>query len=156
MSARIRLPNRRSSTTFCFQCGPHRYTATYSCFPGTDRIAEIFLGNGRAGSGVDAAAKDSAVMASIALQHGVPVAVIRHALLRDSRGVASSPLGIALDIVAGAVPSSSGRPALNSKLTPQSTPTRLPPDAADITVLDRAVTSPQQATKQKKDLDDDS
>jgi hypothetical protein len=31
------------------------------------------------------------------LQHGVPLATIRHALLRDSRGVAESPLGAALD-----------------------------------------------------------
>ena len=100
-AARQHLPNRRASTTFDFECGPHRYTATVSCFPGTDKIAEIFLSNGRAGSDIDAAAKDSAVVASIALQHGVPVDTIRKALLQDSHGVASSPLGIALDVVAG-------------------------------------------------------
>ena len=88
MSARARLPNRRASTTFTFDCGPHRCVATVSYFPGTDRLAEIFLGNGRAGSDIDAAAKDSAVVASIALQHGVPVDVIRKALLR-SQGKAS-------------------------------------------------------------------
>jgi hypothetical protein len=97
---RQRLPNRRASTTFSFDCGPHRYTATVSYFPGTDRLAEIFLGNGRAGSDVDAAAKDSAVVASIALQHDVPAEVIRKALLRDSEGRASSPLGQALDAIA--------------------------------------------------------
>lgn len=48
-----------------------------------------------------AAAKDSAVVASIALQHGVPVDTIRKALLRDSQGKASSPLGCALDAIAG-------------------------------------------------------
>jgi hypothetical protein len=101
MTWRMRLPNRRPSFTFNFECGPHSYTATVSYFPGTDRLAEVFLGNGRAGSDIDAAAKDSAVVASIALQHHVPVDVIRHALLRDSRGVASSPLGIALDIADG-------------------------------------------------------
>jgi hypothetical protein len=99
MNARLRLPNRRASTTFGFTCGPHRYIATVSFFPGTDRLAEIFLGNGRAGSDVDAAAKDSAVVASIALQHGVPVDVIRMALLRDSRGNANGPLGAALDLI---------------------------------------------------------
>jgi hypothetical protein len=57
-------------------------------------------GNGRAGSDVDAAAKDSAVVASIALQHDVPAEVIRKALLRDSEGRASSPLGQALDAIA--------------------------------------------------------
>jgi hypothetical protein len=99
MTQRERLDNRRASITFNFECGPHSYTATVSYFPGTDRLAEIFLGNGRAGSDIDAAAKDSAVVASIALQHHVPVDVIRRALLRDSRGVASSPLGVALDLL---------------------------------------------------------
>jgi hypothetical protein len=98
---RQRLSNRHMATTFDFPCGPHRYTATVAYFPGTDRLAEIFLSNGRAGSDIDAAAKDSAVVCSIALQHGTPVEVIRHALLRDPRGVASSPLGVALDLIAG-------------------------------------------------------
>jgi hypothetical protein len=98
---RRRLPNRRESLTFGFECGPHRYVATISYFPNSGELAEIFLGNGRAGSGLDAAAKDSAVVASIALQYGVPVNVIRRALLRDNNGVASSPLGRALDLVVG-------------------------------------------------------
>jgi hypothetical protein len=91
MTARRRLPNRRASTSFAFECGPHHYIATISYFPGTDQLAEIFLGNDHAGSDIDAAAKDSAVVASIALQHGVPVDVIRHALLRDAQGRAASP-----------------------------------------------------------------
>jgi hypothetical protein len=45
-------------------------------------------------------ASDSAVLCSIALQYGVPVDVIRHALMRDSRGEASSPLGAVLDRLA--------------------------------------------------------
>jgi hypothetical protein len=55
-------------------------------------LAEIFLHS-------DSAAKESAVGASIALQHGVPVTVIRRAVLRDARGVASSPLGTTPDLV---------------------------------------------------------
>jgi hypothetical protein len=98
--ARRRLPNRRASESFSFDCGPHRYTATVSYFPGTDLLAEIFLGNGRAGSDVDAAAKDSAVVASIAFQWGVPADVLRKALMRDSQGRANSPLGVALDLIA--------------------------------------------------------
>jgi hypothetical protein len=78
----------------------NHYIATISYFPGSNRLAEIFLGNGRAGSDIDAAAKDSAVVASIALQHGVPVETIRKALLRDAHGRASSPLGTVLDLLA--------------------------------------------------------
>jgi hypothetical protein len=76
MSARERLPNR-------------------------GRLAEIFVSNAKVGSHSDAAAKDAAVVCSIGLQHGVPLETIRHALLRDAQGRASSPLGAALDAVAG-------------------------------------------------------
>jgi hypothetical protein len=97
---RRRLKNRRESVTFNFVCGNFQYVATVSFFD-DGRLAEIFLGNGHAGSGTDTAAKDSAVVASIALQHGVSLDVIRHALLRDAHGVASSPLGAALDLICG-------------------------------------------------------
>ena len=100
MSERQRLPNRRASETFGFHCGNFHYVATISRFP-DDRLAEIFIGNGKAGSGMDTAAKDSAVVASIALQYGVPLDVIRKALLRDVRGNASSPLGVALGRIGG-------------------------------------------------------
>ena len=99
MSVREKLNNRRASLNFNFVCGNLHYVATVSFFE-DGRLAEIFIGNGKAGSGTDTAAKDSAVVASIALQHGVAVDVIRRALLRDARGVASSPLGAALDLLA--------------------------------------------------------
>jgi hypothetical protein len=38
--------------------------------------------------------------ASLALQHGVPLDVLRHALMRDSRRQPTSPLGIVLDRLA--------------------------------------------------------
>jgi hypothetical protein len=100
-TARNRLPNRRPSFTFNFECNGLGYCATFSRFPNGD-LAEIFVSNSKAGSHSDSAAKDSAVVAGIALQHGVSLDVIRKALLRDPRGKASSPLGVALDIVAGA------------------------------------------------------
>jgi hypothetical protein len=99
MTDRARLPNRRNSETIAFECNGLRYVATFSRF--TDgRLAEIFINNAKAGSHSDAAAKDSAVVTSIALQHGVPSDVIRHALLRDAQGQASSPLGVVLDLIA--------------------------------------------------------
>jgi hypothetical protein len=105
MSDRRRLPNRRSSTSFAFSCNNLKYLATVSYFP-NGGLAEIFITNAKAGSHSDAAAKDSAVVCSIALQYGVPADVIRKVLLRDAQGRPSSPLGAALDIVAndGAAP----------------------------------------------------
>ncbi len=102
-AARTRLPNRRPSETFALECNGLSYLATISRFH-DGRLAEIFISNAKAGSHSDAAAKDAAVVASIALQHGVPINVIRHALLRDSRGRASSPLGCALDVIAEGEP----------------------------------------------------
>jgi len=100
MSTRERLPNRRLAESFNFEWNGLAYTATVGRFP-DGSLSEIFLSNGKIGSDADAAARDSAVVASIAFQFGAPANVIRRALLRDARGVASSPLGIALDLLAG-------------------------------------------------------
>ena len=97
--SRERLANRRASETFSFRCNGIPYSATVSRFS-DGRLAEIFISNGKAGSDADAAARDSGIVCSISLQFGAPVETIRHALLRDSRGAASSPLGIALDMLA--------------------------------------------------------
>jgi len=69
MSERRRLPNRRACETFAFECNGLDYTASISFFPNGE-LAEIFLSNAKAGSHSDGAAKDSEVVASIALQHG--------------------------------------------------------------------------------------
>jgi hypothetical protein len=101
---RCRLPNRRASVTFGFDVGSHKYVATVSYFIDgrlAGKLAEIFLTNGKTGSDVDAAARDSAILCSLALQHGADLETLRRALLHDSRGRASSHLGVALDLLAG-------------------------------------------------------
>jgi hypothetical protein len=103
MTERQRLPNRRASQQLTFICNDLKYVATVSFFP-NGSLAEIFIGNSKAGSQSDSAAKDSAVVCSIALGYGVPLDVIRHALLRDGHGHASSPLGVALDLIAERMP----------------------------------------------------
>jgi len=97
--SRERLPNRRFCESFTVECHTLRYTATISRFH-DGRLAEIFLSNHKSGSQADANARDSAVVASLALQHGVPLDTIRRALLRDSAGRPSTPLGAALDAIA--------------------------------------------------------
>jgi len=98
MTARERLPNRRASENFAFECNGQPCLGSAARY-NDGRLAEIFISNAKVGSHSDAAAKDAAVVCSIALQFGVPVDVIRHALLRDQRGKASSPLGVALDLL---------------------------------------------------------
>jgi hypothetical protein len=100
---RQRLPNRRASETFALECAGLAYVATISCFE-DGRIAEIFLTNHKSGSDADTAARDAAITCSIALQCGADIETIRKALCRDSRGNASGPLGVALDLLAGRQP----------------------------------------------------
>jgi hypothetical protein len=100
MTSRQRLPNRRASTTFELECGGLRYTATVGRFA-DGSVAEIFLNNHKSNSASDANARDAAIVCSLALQNGVPLETIRRALLRDSQGRPSTPLGCALDIIAG-------------------------------------------------------
>jgi hypothetical protein len=98
MSARLRLPNRRLSTTFTFELGGLHYVATASSFDGGN-LAEIFLTSLHAGSAAGIMASDAAIAASLALQNGCSVEVLRKALSRDARGNAASPLGVALDLL---------------------------------------------------------
>lgn len=100
MTARLRLKNRRASVSFNFEVAGLAYTATYSQFP-DGRIGELFLSNHKSNSAADTNARDAAITFSIAVQHGADAEVIRRALCRDSNGVASGPLGAALDIIKG-------------------------------------------------------
>src|SRR6266849_4340265 len=82
---RTRLPNRRASETFALECAGLSYVATVSRLEG-GRLGEIFLTNHKAGSAAGIMASDAAVVCSLALQYGVPLDVIRGALMRDPRG----------------------------------------------------------------------
>jgi hypothetical protein len=51
----------------------------------------------RADSMLDVLMSDAAIIASLALQHGVPLQQLAHAVKRDRFVIASSPIGAALD-----------------------------------------------------------
>jgi hypothetical protein len=91
MTDRQRLPNRRLAETFDIEVVGLRYTCTVGRFA-DGRLAEVFLTNHRAGSDAGAATSDSAVVASICFQYGVPIEVTRKALMRDGPGRARTPL----------------------------------------------------------------
>jgi ribonucleoside-diphosphate reductase alpha chain len=99
MTTRTRLPNRRASIVSDLELNGLRYTASYSKFA-DGRVAEIFLQNHKPSSQSDCNARDSAIAASLALQFGCPLDVLRRAVLRDPRGAPSTPLGRALDLIA--------------------------------------------------------
>ena len=96
---RLRLPDRRASIVFAFECNGLHYTASASWFD-DGRLGEVFVGNHRADSHADACAKDAAILASVALQFGAPLDVLRRALFRDFQGRPRTPIGCALDLLA--------------------------------------------------------
>ena len=98
MTSRARLPNRRAASTFNFEVGGLRYTATVGRFH-DGRIGELFLQNHKSDSSADTNARDAAIAASLLLQHGCPVDTLRRALTRNADGLASGPLAHLLDLL---------------------------------------------------------
>jgi DNA-binding IclR family transcriptional regulator len=97
---RRRLPNRRAHELIDFEHEGSRYTAGIGRLE-HGGLAEIFVNvSGRTGGMVEVLARDTAVAASLCLQFGCDVETLRRALMRDSHGRASSPVGVLLDLLA--------------------------------------------------------
>jgi hypothetical protein len=90
---RERLPNRRKAELVDFEHAGRRWTLTVGRFP-DGRVAEIFLDAPKA-SPIDEMARESALTASLSLQHGAPLESLRHAL----SGRETGPLGAALGLL---------------------------------------------------------
>jgi hypothetical protein len=97
---RRRLPNRREHELLNFETPDgFRYVAGIGRFE-DGSLAEIFINSEKNGTATETAAQDSAVVASLALQHGTPIDTLRKALSRNVRGEALGPLGRILDLLA--------------------------------------------------------
>lgn len=95
---REQLPNRRLNETQTFERDGIRMTLTIGYKDGGE-VGEIFLNALPQNSMIDVLLSDAAIIASLALQYGVPLRQLAHAVKRDVFGVASSPIGAALDRV---------------------------------------------------------
>jgi hypothetical protein len=98
MTERERLPNKRVSEFINFESMGMRFTASISRYPDS-RIAELFIDNHKAGSGVGTLVRDLAIVFSFAVQHGADAEAIRRALCRDGQGNALGPLATVLDLL---------------------------------------------------------
>jgi hypothetical protein len=95
------LPQRRAAETFEIAFGGFNrsHTITFGYYDdGT--IGEVFVNGGKSGEQVEAIARDGAVILSMALQYGVPIDTIKHAITRDGQGAASSIIGAVVDRLA--------------------------------------------------------
>jgi ribonucleoside-diphosphate reductase alpha chain len=80
---RNRLKDRRPHWLYRFECDGQSYTGGIGRFE-DGRIAEIFINGSKVGTAAETNAQDAAIVASLALQHGCPVDIIRHALARSA------------------------------------------------------------------------
>jgi hypothetical protein len=102
MTNRRGLPQRRATFTFDIRDDSGRVdlTVAYSTFEAPPHaVAEIFVTARKIGSGMEAIARDAAILLSLALQHGCPLDTIRHALTRNQDGSPQSLMGRVVDRV---------------------------------------------------------
>jgi hypothetical protein len=69
------------------------------------RIGEVFITGSKSGSDLEANVRDTAILVSLALQHGVPLATMAAAITREGDGSASTVIGVVLDKLTGGQPS---------------------------------------------------
>ena len=96
---RKQLPNRRPHEVIRFRHWGLGYIAGLGRATAGDPISEVFLNVAKTGDQAETLAKDSAVLLSLALQHGVSLAEIGHAITRNADGSASGPIGALVDLM---------------------------------------------------------
>lgn len=78
---RARLPDRRPNATLMVDWQGHALTVTVGFDPATGLVREVF-GNAPRGQ-MHAALANACVAASLALQHGAPLAALARSMLRE-------------------------------------------------------------------------
>lgn len=99
-SNREPLPQRRASQMFELQHGGKQATfhVTVGYYDSAcTRIGEVFVSGSKSGTEVEANVRDAAILVSIALQHQVPLGVMRNAITREENGAPSTIIGAVLD-----------------------------------------------------------
>lgn len=99
MNLREHLPQRRYAEGFDLafpRFTDKFYTVTIGCHP-DGRLAEVFINaHTKVGSDGDLAARDVAILISMALQHGATLEGLAHAMTHDANGRAEGLAGIVL------------------------------------------------------------
>lgn len=119
---RVTLEPRRFSLNFTLAFQGERYHVTTG-FYGDGRTGEIFINRirnktaARLGEPLDAICRDSAILMSLAIQHGADLAALKHSITRDEEGQPMSIVGAILDAV-----EIGGQPSEPEALPPQPSP----------------------------------
>ena len=97
---RTRLNNRRPGITFVMDHPGDLSNLEYKVMAGFDTsgaVKEVFITANKLTTAMDIAARDTATLISIALQHGVPLAELASAMTRGDQGEPQGVAGAALD-----------------------------------------------------------
>lgn len=100
--SRTVLPYRRDGETVKFELLGHKWFGNFSRYE-SGEVAEIFLSTAKTGDMLRNMTRDGAIAASLALQYGCPVEVLRDALGRDNAGNPETPLAAILDVATGKI-----------------------------------------------------
>lgn len=95
---RCRLPDRRPHFVAPVTHAGIQYTVGCGFFP-DGSPAEVFVTSAKLGTAADVAARDSAVLLSLLLQHSCPLETIQGALLRNPNGSPAGPIGAVVDLL---------------------------------------------------------
>lgn len=96
---RDRLPDRRRCEIQTIWNNNHKYMISVGRYD-DGRPAEVFIDSSRPCSESVTLADDAAIVASIALQYGVPLDVLRCAISKNPDGSAATIFGASLDLLA--------------------------------------------------------
>jgi len=96
------LPNRRFSESITISFQGERYNVTVGKYS-DDRIGEVFIdrviskSSSKIGILLDGVCRDSAILLSLAIQHGTSLDTLRSAITRDEAGDPSTIVGVIID-----------------------------------------------------------
>lgn len=98
MTARNALPNRRRGENFMLEHGGQNtpFQVTVGYYP-DGKVGEVFIAGSKSGTAFEAVARDGAILLSLALQHGVDLQTIKHAITREGDGAPSTIIGAVVD-----------------------------------------------------------
>jgi hypothetical protein len=98
MTERQTLPQRRHCETFQIEFWKQNWNVTVGYYGDHKTVGEIFINATKTtGTDLDAACRDSAVLTSLALQHGCPLSIMKGAVTRNVDGSPSSIVGAIID-----------------------------------------------------------
>lgn len=98
MTSRRTLPNRRGGDIFDMFMHGAKFAVSVGCFD-QNKPAEVFITGAKAGSEVQAVARDAAILLSLSLQYGCPLEVIKHAITRNADDSPQTLIGAVIDLM---------------------------------------------------------